>query len=308
MISILSPCYNRAYILPKAYESLLRQSSRNFQWIIIDDGSTDGTRELVGKWIAEDRFPIEYHYKENGGKHTALNLGFSVAKGELILILDSDDHLAEDAVATIEHEWNALEASERTEIAGIDFLRGYASSGEPIGSKFPSDHYRADTIRLRTRDRVKGDKCEVYRTDILKKNPFPVFENERFLTEEVLWNRIAKMYEMIHINKIIYYGEYLEDGLTVGRKSKHPTVDIKGSILNHHEKTSKHFPFRTRVGSMKKYISLSLWNTKLLQIVRKADHPILCVFVFPLGIVHHMKERFKARSLGSVANLPSMKE
>lgn len=291
MISILTATYDRAFILPEAYESLKRQSSTNFQWVVVDDGSTDETRSLVEKWIAESVISIEYHYKENGGKHTALNLGVKIASGELCIILDSDDHLSDDAVETIEREWS--ETSERDRLCGLCFLKGYSSTGKPTGTLFPEDRYIASSIKLRNVDKVKGDKAEVYRTDILREFPFPVFENERFLSEEIVWNRIARKYEMSHINRIVYLCEYLEDGLSAAERRNPPNYCIEGSILRWNEKTTADFPFLKRIKHTGSYISFSLWKYSIVKTVRNSKNPLLCFTLLPFGILKHYYDHFK---------------
>ena len=119
MITILTPTFNRDYILKKAYNSLLNQNNKKFEWLIIDDGSTDKTKELVNKFKSENKIKIRYFYKKNGGKHTALNFGINKAKGDLILILDSDDYLRKDAVELVYKYWDKYKDNDK--LCGITF-------------------------------------------------------------------------------------------------------------------------------------------------------------------------------------------
>ena len=126
MITIITPSYNRAYIIGKAYESLIAQTSKDFEWLIIDDGSKDNTKEVVEEFIKENKIKIRYYYKENGGKHTALNLGIKKAKGDYILILDSDDRLTPNAVARVLEVWKKYKSE--NEIACLSFSRVYPNN------------------------------------------------------------------------------------------------------------------------------------------------------------------------------------
>lgn len=211
MITIMTPTYNRAYILKNAYESLKKQSSFAFEWIIVDDGSTDETESIVKQWIEEEHnFSIIYEKQKNGGKHRAVNKGVSLAKYNYFFILDSDDSLTENAVATI-HEWIAGIAGLKG-FAGIAGLRG--SRDIAIGGK-PREQYIDATNLERNKYGLLGDKAEIYKTEILKQYPFPEFEGEIFIRESAVWDRIAKDGLKIRFyNEIIYLCEYIEDGLT----------------------------------------------------------------------------------------------
>lgn len=214
MLTIITPTYNRAHTLPFLYESLKHQSDFGFKWLIIDDGSSDNTKELVLSWSKiEHQFEILYLYRENGGKHRALNYGVLHISTPYIMIVDSDDRLTEDAVSKI-RGWIAMIDRDDT-FAGVSGLRGY-NAQEKIG-EYPLNG-RAYIDALNTERRAKhltGDKAEVYRTALLKKYPFPEIEGEKFLTESVVWNEIAYAgYKIRWFPEIIEIGNYLEDGLT----------------------------------------------------------------------------------------------
>jgi len=216
MISILTPTYNRAHTLPRLYKSLKQQTMKDFEWIIVDDGSTDNTKYIVEKWIKEiNLFNIIYIKQKNGGKHRALNKGIPHAKYDYIYIVDSDDYLTDDAVEKI-HLWIST-IDNKSKFAGVSGLRGkITDKGMIIIGQFPSKLEFIDATNLeRKSKKLLGDKAEVYRKDILLKYPFPEFEGEKFLTEAVVWNRIAADgYKIRWFNKIICICEYLDDGLT----------------------------------------------------------------------------------------------
>ncbi len=209
MITILTPTYNRGYILDKAYESLLTQTDKDFEWLIIDDGSTDDTKVKVNEYINENKINISYFYKKNGGKHTALNLGVQKAKGNLILILDSDDYLTNNAINMANKYYKKY--ADNKNIAGLSFLRTIKN---PVYKSKDFEECIANPIDFKYNNGFMGDMCEVFIKDILLKYPFPIFENERFLSEAVVWNEIALKYDMVYIPLEIYCTEYLEDGLS----------------------------------------------------------------------------------------------
>ncbi len=211
-LTVLTPTYNRAYTLTKVYESLAKQTKQNFQWLIIDDGSSDGTEELIMSF-PKTGFELEYHKKSNGGKHTALNYSHQFIKGEMVVILDSDDYLTDDAIETIQRDWLKFKNDKR--IAGMSYMKILRGGGTAYLSKQPpEDEYISDHIQYRDNGNITGDQCEVIRSALLKKYPFPVFENEKFMSEGWLWRTVAKRYKTIYRAKCIYVCEYLEGGLT----------------------------------------------------------------------------------------------
>ena len=209
MITILTPTYNRAYTLKKAYNSLVKQTNNKFEWLVIDDGSTDNTKKLISKFINEKKIKVRYYYKKNGGKHTALNYGMKKAKGDLILILDSDDYLNNKAIDLVYKYWDKYKNSEK--ICGITFLRKISN---PIEKNKPFHECISNMIEFKYNKGYLSDMCEIIKRDVYLEFPFPVFENERFLSEFVSVGEMSKKYDMAYVPKEIYYTKYLEDGLS----------------------------------------------------------------------------------------------
>lgn len=212
VVSFLTPTYNRGYILKQLYQSLCYQSQHDFEWIVIDDGSTDDTQELVQKWKSEADFPILYRWKENGGKHRALNVGIKLANAPYICIVDSDDYLVDDAINKILIWTKEIDGDGR--FAGVAGTR-YTSNRELIG-QFPANREYVDAKDIsRRKNKLEGDKSEVYRTEILKQYPFPEFEGEKFLSECAVWNKIGMDGYLLrwHSEPLIIC-EYRADGLT----------------------------------------------------------------------------------------------
>ena len=208
MISVITPIYNRASFLPGLFESLCHQTTKDFEWIIVDDGSTDDVRGAVENFLF-DGFDVRLYQKENGGKHTAINMGISEAKGELTLILDSDDELPKDAIATILDAYQQIKG--KHDFAGVC---GYMAhrDGQVIG--YPLLEVDASEIDVRYKYHVCGDMCEVFRTDVLREFPFPELKGERFCPECLVWNRIARKYRLHVFPKVVYLRDYLDGGLT----------------------------------------------------------------------------------------------
>ena len=216
-ISILTPTYNRGKLLLPLYESLKNLTFEDFEWLIVDDGSEDDTEQYALSWISYNiqkaEFPIRYIKKSNGGKHTAINRGVREANGELILILDSDDTLPEDSLATIAQYYEQCKGYK--DCAGVCGLMSH-HDGQLIGTGFPKDPMYESALQFRYAEKsnVTGDLLEIYKTSVMREFPFPEIENEKFCPESLVWNRIANKYKLFCFNKVVYYRDYLEGGLT----------------------------------------------------------------------------------------------
>lgn len=212
LITVLTPTYNRADLLPRLYESLTRQTDMDFEWILVDDGSADDTEAVVQPFLHDAPFAMRYLKKANGGKHTAVNLGVQEARGKLTLILDSDDELPPTSIADVK----TMAASVGTKHGDkpLGGVCGYMAhrTGEVIGA--PMLEAECDELALRYTHHVTGDMCEVFYTRVLREYPFPEIEGERFCPESLVWNRIATRYALHTFPKVIYTRDYLDGGLT----------------------------------------------------------------------------------------------
>lgn len=215
-ITILTPTYNRGENLKKLYKSLLKQKDNRFEWLIVDDGSTDGTKKIIDEFLMDSKINIKYLYKKNGGKHTALNLGIKEINTDLIFIVDSDDYLNDNAIQSINevHE----KYKKREDICGYSFLR-MVPNNKINGKMLDANEVIDDYINVRIKgDDMDSDKAEVWKTRCLKEYQFPEFDGEKFLGEDVVWLQLALKYKMVFFNKAIYVSEYLNDGLTKNRR------------------------------------------------------------------------------------------
>lgn len=215
-ISVFTPTYNRAYTLQRLYESLLRQEYASFEWVIVDDGSTDDTENLVKTWIScsDSPFPIRYIRQENGGKHVAWNTGLNAARGEVFFPVDSDDFLTDDALIRIaEVAPSAMKDNHIIAISGVRLFPGTGLTGG-ILQVMKEDYLDYSSIDRRSKG-ISGDLAEAFFSERLRKFPFPVYSDERFVPEALIFNRFSNEGYLIRGYRFpLYKCEYLEDGYT----------------------------------------------------------------------------------------------
>ncbi|MBI4706721.1 MAG: glycosyltransferase family 2 protein [Candidatus Omnitrophica bacterium] len=229
MFTVFTPTYNRLHTLSRVYESLKQQTYQDFEWLIVDDGSSDGTNYMVGQWQKEGLFTIRYFYQKNKGKHTAYNLAIEHALGELFVTLDSDDaFFLKDSLRIVYDDWIVCLNTQPNKLAGLLYLSCFAN-GKIIGTKFPRDVIDGRIFDINDRFRVSGDKITFILTSIAVQYPFPVFPDELFCPEGLVWNRISRDYLFRHINTVIQLVEYQPDGLSansflVRKRSKNGTI------------------------------------------------------------------------------------
>ena len=210
-LTVFTPTYNRAYIIENLYRSLQRQICHDFEWLVVDDGSADNTKELFEVWQKEENlFPIRYYRQENGGKHRAINKGLELARGELFFVVDSDDYLTDDAVEKVLRWESELPQGEKY----CGFAGNLGAAPAVTSNRIFSGDYLEGTA-LDRYGAVDGERAMVFYTDIHRKYLYPEFSGEKFMTEAVSWNRMAHDgYKMRFYNDIIWVYEYKEDGLT----------------------------------------------------------------------------------------------
>lgn len=277
-LTVFTPTFNRGYILHKCYESLKRQTSKDFKWLIIDDGSTDDTRAKVEQWIEEKNIDITYIYQENQGMHGAHNTAYENIDTELNVCIDSDDYMADDAVEKIIEFWKN---NKNKNIAGIIGLDAY-EDGNIIGNKFPKELKKSTLFELYHKHGITGDKKIVYRTDITKQYPYPIFEGEKYVGLAYKYYKIDEEYELALMNEVLCIVEYMEDG-----SSK--------NMLNQYRKNPKGFAFyrlenmKNPKGSLKykfkeciHYVSSS-FISKDKKYINKSNKKLLTLLATPIG-------------------------
>ena len=210
-LTVFTPAYNRAYTLPRTYESMKQQKNTDFIWLIVDDGSSDNTAELVRQWQSEENgFEIQYIYKENGGMHTAHNTAYTMIDTELNTCVDSDDALAPDAVQIIFDAWQRVKDKGYAGLLALDSEFG----GKLIGKGFP-EGLTETTLGGYYRNGGSGDKKLILRTDIVRQYPsYPTFEGERFVPLGSLYTMIDKDYLLRVVDAVVCLVEYMPDSST----------------------------------------------------------------------------------------------
>lgn len=235
--TVLTPTYNRAGTLHRVYESLKRQTCREFEWLVVDDGSTDRTHEAVLAWQAQAAFPIRYVWQKNQHKKTAFNRGVREARGEFIITLDSDDEVPADALQTLKDAWASIPPEQQDGYIGVTGLCA-RPDGTIVGDKFPQDVFDATATDLYFRHRIKGEKFGSLRTAVLRQFPFPE-EVEGFVPESLIWWAIARAgYQNRCINRVVRTYHTSADGLARGAVSLRSNTQglylLAWDILEHH--------------------------------------------------------------------------
>lgn len=275
-ITVFTPSYNRAYTITKLYRSLLKQSYKNFEWIVVDDGSTDNTQELIQKFIQERLIKITYYKQKNGGKHRAINKGLDFAKGELFFIVDSDDYLTENALEVVWKGWNDID--NKKEFCGISGLKGFSTS-QIVGNSHRDYILDCSILDYRYKYEIRGDKAEVFVTDILKENKFPEIDGENFISESIVWNCLGNKYLMRWINEIIYICNYLDDGLS-SKITPLRIKNIKGTLMLYKLNLEYDLPFKYKFKNCINYYRF-LFHSNF----SRKDHLLAINFLNLLGVV-----------------------
>ena len=290
-LTIFTPAYNRAYTLHLGYEALLRQTSKDFEWLIIDDGSTDNTRELVESWIAENKIPIRYHYQENQGMHGAHNTAYRLINNELNTCIDSDDYMPDDAVEKIIAFWRKYGSKQVAGIVGLDA----DFEGKLIGTPFKENNV---PIRLSHfyNQGGKGDKKYVYRSDIICNYPeYPIFQGEKYVSLGYKYELIEQDYPVLAMNEVLVNVEYRPDGSSLNMfrqyiKNPQGFAFIRKSSMQLAPTAKRRFMEAIHYVSS----SLILKNKRFLQ---ESPRKLLTLCAIPFGIAWYLYIQYKTRNL-----------
>lgn len=237
VFTVFTPTYNRADILERVYESLCAQTMRGFEWLIVDDGSTDHTEDRVKGWIEAGRIAIRYLKQPNQGKHIAINKGVEHARGELFLIFDSDDRCKPRTLERFLYHWNSIPEEERKRFTGATCLCE-DEDGRLVGDPFPSDVTDSDSAEIRFRHGVTGEKWGFHRTEVLRQFPFPSVEKAKgynYVPEGIVWLKIASVFKTRYFNETlrIYYRN--DSGESLMRSTRPLAEEARGAMDMHRE-------------------------------------------------------------------------
>ncbi len=291
-LTIFTPAYNRAYTLHLGYEALKRQTCKDFVWLIVDDGSTDNTCDLVQSWInQENGFEIRYIYQENQGMHGAHNTAYRLIDTELNTCIDSDDYMPDDAVEKILSFWKANGADKVAGIIGLDA----DFDGNIIGTSFPVEMTRT-TLGGFYANGGKGDKKMVYRTDVIKKYPeYPIFEGEKYVSLGYKYQLIDQDYELLTLNEVLVNVEYRPDGSSMNMYRQY-IRNPKGFAFI--RKTSMQLAptFKRRFIETIHYVADSIL-AKNSHFLSESPRKFMTLCAIPFGLAWYGVIRYKTRNI-----------
>jgi glycosyltransferase involved in cell wall biosynthesis len=297
--TVFTATYNRAHTLGRLYKSLKSQTFRDFEWLIVDDGSMDKTSEVVEEWLKENIINIRYIYQKNSGKHIAFNKGVEVAKGKLFLNLDSDDYCVENALETFNYHWDNIPIHQKEEFSGVTCLC-QDENGVVLGNTFSSDIIDSNALEIRYKLKAKGEKWGFHKTDVLKKFPFPEISNSSYCPESIVWSSISKIYKTRFINEPLRVYCKGEDQLTQNLSSlkKHTPGFVLWykHILNTEISYLRYAPINF-IHSSANYSRFSIHQRisllKQVEELNKNMGRLLWFITIPLGYLLYFKDEFK---------------
>ncbi|MBA2943351.1 glycosyltransferase family 2 protein [Paenibacillus sp. CGMCC 1.16610] len=279
-LTVFTPTYNRAYCLHVCYESLKRQTSKDFVWLIIDDGSTDNTEQVVAGWISENEIQIRYHRQENQGMHGAHNTAYRLIDTELNVCIDSDDYMPDGAVEQINAFWEIHGSEHVSGIVGLDSF----TDGRIIGTKLPENMKRSTLFQLYSKHGVTGDKKLVYRTALTREYPYPIFENEKYVGLAYKYYKLDEQYELLLMNEVLCCVEYLLDGSSMNMLKQY-RKNPKGFAF--YRKELMKLPFASSLFKFRQsihYVSSSLTSGNR-NFMKETPAKLLTLLAIPLGVM-----------------------
>ena len=282
-LTVFTPTYNRAYCLDQCYQSLVRQTNQDFIWLIIDDGSTDNTEELVNSWMSEKKIEIQYHYQDNLGMHGGHNAAYRLIETELNVCIDSDDYMPDDAIALILSFWKKNGNDSYAGIVGLDGNK----AGAILGTTIPDTIKECTLIDLYEKHKVTGDKKLVYRTEIVKKYPeYPIFEGEKFVPLGYKYLLIDQDYKLLTLNEILCTVEYLPDGSSLNilkQYKRHPKGFAFSRISEMEYAPSFFYRFKKAIH----YIANNLM-AKNFNFIKESPKIATTILAIPFGILLYL--------------------
>ncbi len=216
MFTVFTPTYNRAHVLPEVYASLEAQNCNDFEWLIVDDGSTDDTESIVRELQAKATFPITYHWQTNQGKHVAHNTALQLARGFLFITLDAGDILLPQALTRLKHYWNSIPDEKKTQFAGVAG-RCLNEDGTLSGEPYHQNVIDSDYLEIFRFNKMNGERREAIRVDVLRQFPYPILEGEYHIRPTLILRRMAHHYKLRFTNEPLEINRHENDGITANR-------------------------------------------------------------------------------------------
>ena len=300
--TVFTATYQRAHTLHRVHDSLVAQTIRDFEWLVVDGDSTDGTEELVNRWAAESDFPIRYLKQENQGKHGAWNTGVRAAHSDLFLSLDSDDECVPEALERFLALWNEIPEADRGRYAGVT-VHCIDRVGKLVGDRFPEDRIDGTSLDLRYRWKVTGDKWGFVRTAVLAEFPFPETPGVRFVTELTVWDRISTKYVTRFVNETLKIYDEGDDEGRLTNQIRNPGAmsgmfaDSFAEQLNDHLGYARYAPMAyARIAALYTRESLMAGRSVRRQVYGLKRHALpLWALGAPVGAAVYARDRFRQR-------------
>lgn len=288
-ISVFTATYNRSNLLQRLFVSLKEQTYMNFEWVIVDDGSTDDTSHVINQFKKEALFEIVYEKQTNQGKHIAINKGLQLAKGKYFFIVDSDDRLPKESIQIISNKIQLIDNKEN--VAGVVGLKCFFDK-TIVGSNNLKNDIICSLLEHRYKYKRLGDRAEVIKTAVFRKFKFPKFNTETFVPESIVWNRMALKYSMLFFPENVYECEYLEDGLSsksIALRRKNPVgISVLYSELTHIKSIDMVTKFKTHINFWRFYWCLSnSLKRKHFFYIKNHFYTIICM---PIGTIMYCKD------------------
>lgn len=295
-LTVFTPAYNRAYTIHLCYESLCRQTCKDFVWLVVDDGSTDNTKELIESWQEKDNgFRIEYVYKQNGGMHTAHNTAYENIKTELNVCIDSDDYMTDDAVEKIVDLWKRKGDEKYAGMIALDCLQ----NGEIIGTELEKDR-ETTTLKGFYQRGGKGDKKLIYRTDVMNKYPpYPEFEGEKYVSIAYKYYLADEDYTLLILNEPVCVVEYQTDGSSTNMYRQY-LRNPKGFAFIRKVDMEKADNFKELFRCTTHYVSSSIIS-KNRHFIKESPKKAATVLSIPFGAALTVYIRHKSKGYMSVS-------
>ena len=291
LFTVFTATYNRAHTLHRVYESLVVQTFRDFEWLVVDDGSTDSTKALLSRWCDESDFPIRYLYQPNQGKHVAYNHAVTEARGALFLTLDSDDSCVPYALEAFKYYWEAIPKEQRSLFSAISVLC-VDQYGRVVGDSFPRHTFDSNILEIQYRWKVRGEKWGFQRTDVMREYPFPVPPAQlSHIPEGIVWSRIARKYKTRYVNEPLRH--YFDTEVSLSRspdvrQNAYRRMLYSRVVLNEHLDYFRYAPLvfiRSAVNYVRGALQLHEPVLSKIGLLGSIWARMMCLLLLPLALI-----------------------
>jgi glycosyltransferase involved in cell wall biosynthesis len=300
-ITVFVPTYNRAHLLGRVFESLNAQTFKDFEWVIVDNASSDNTEELVHSWQQDAAYEIRYRRKTFGGKHTSINVGVEMAQSEFFVMLDSDDWLVPTALERMLELWQAIPDQDRfSAVVGLCAR----PDGSIVGDRFPSDPLDSNAVELNHGLKIRGDKMSLGRTAVMREFPFPFQESPGFVTESLVWNRMAQRYQERYVNEVFAIKDYQPDGLSDRALEMQIRMPLAARLYYLElSQVQQRIDLKERLKALVNYMKYSMHAGITMAATLREARTVLAIALLPVAMLLFFRDR---RRFGRIAMLTQL--